>query len=203
MTASGPCATMIFSLLLLLGSTTRAFVPAVGNNNSPQRRLLVLKAEEGGQSDDSFLSSATLNATSDATKSLLADKDATVRTASFGDVVRPRYLSSSSTAESNPLVSQDNLLTTATTPSSTTSSSTDEVQVAARLKRRNLVVAIASTAVAVLNYVWQFTHPISPVQLLMGMEQASAPVSVIGQNGKPTVVDFWAPVRVVGCSCCC
>ena len=27
------------------------------------------------------------------------------------------------------------------------------------------------------------------------MQEASAPAAVIGQNGKPTVVDFWAPVR--------
>jgi thiol-disulfide isomerase/thioredoxin len=61
------------------------------------------------------------------------------------------------------------------------------------MKQRNLVVAIASVLLAVTTYVWQFTHPITPVQLLASMQSHSAPLTLIGTNGRPTVVDFWAP----------
>jgi thioredoxin-like negative regulator of GroEL len=43
------------------------------------------------------------------------------------------------------------------------------------------------------NYVYQYSHPITAIQLLTEMQQSSASMSVIGKNGKPTVVDFWAP----------
>jgi thiol-disulfide isomerase/thioredoxin len=61
------------------------------------------------------------------------------------------------------------------------------------MKERNLIVAIGSILLAVVSYVWQFTHPITPVQLLASMQSTSAPLTSIGTNGKPTVVDFWAP----------
>jgi len=60
-------------------------------------------------------------------------------------------------------------------------------------KLNNLVVAISSAIVAVLNYVYQYLHPISSIELLFTMQRSSVPISTIGQNHKPTVVDFWAP----------
>lgn len=60
-------------------------------------------------------------------------------------------------------------------------------------KRRNFIVAIFSILLAITNYVWQFIHPITPIQLLFTMQQNSQPISIIGNNEKPTVVDFWAP----------
>ena len=60
-------------------------------------------------------------------------------------------------------------------------------------RKQNIVVAVASIVLAVCNYFWQFTHPISAIQLLYTMEQSSAPITSIASNGKPTVVDFWAP----------
>jgi len=44
-----------------------------------------------------------------------------------------------------------------------------------------------------MNYVWQYLHPITPIQILYEMEQQSSPITVIGTTLKPTVVDFWAP----------
>jgi hypothetical protein len=60
-------------------------------------------------------------------------------------------------------------------------------------KRRNVGIGTISILLAVSNYLWQFAHPITPVQLLFSMEQNSVPVSLIGTNNRPTVVDFWAP----------
>jgi len=60
-------------------------------------------------------------------------------------------------------------------------------------KRRNVGVAIVSIILAISSYLWDFTHPVTPVQLLFTMQQNSQPVSIIGVNQKPTVVDFWAP----------
>ena len=67
------------------------------------------------------------------------------------------------------------------------------MEILKRNKSRNVVVAASSIAFAILNYAWQFAHPTTAVQILMSMEKRSAPLSVIGNNGKPTVVDFWAP----------
>lgn len=60
-------------------------------------------------------------------------------------------------------------------------------------KNRNLLVAVISTFLAISNFFWQYSHPVTDVQLLALMQQKSAPISTIGTNGKPTVVDFWAP----------
>ena len=60
-------------------------------------------------------------------------------------------------------------------------------------KRINIVVAVLAFIAALLNYAWNFTHPVTPVQVLAEMQSTSAPLNVIGKNGKPTVVDFWAP----------
>lgn len=60
-------------------------------------------------------------------------------------------------------------------------------------RRINIIVAMVSVLVAGLNYFYQYTHPISAIQLLTEMQKQSSPISTIGHNGKPTVVDFWAP----------
>jgi thiol-disulfide isomerase/thioredoxin len=61
------------------------------------------------------------------------------------------------------------------------------------LLRRNKFVALAAIGLAILSWGWQVLHPIPPIQLLADMEKRSADISVVGRNGKPTVVDFWAP----------
>jgi thiol-disulfide isomerase/thioredoxin len=60
-------------------------------------------------------------------------------------------------------------------------------------KGRNVAVAIVSVVLAIGNFFWQYSHPVTGVQLLFSMQQASAPITAIGTNGKPSVVDFWAP----------
>lgn len=60
-------------------------------------------------------------------------------------------------------------------------------------KRINVVVALLAFLAALLNYGWKYTHPVTPIQVLAEMQSHSAPLDVIGRNGRPTVVDFWAP----------
>lgn len=60
-------------------------------------------------------------------------------------------------------------------------------------KKKNIAVAVLAFLAAILNYGWQYTHPITSLSLLTEMQNNSAELNVIGNNGKPTVVDFWAP----------
>jgi len=60
-------------------------------------------------------------------------------------------------------------------------------------RRINVGVAVVSVVLATCNFVWQYLHPVTPIQLLAGMQAESASVTVIGRNDKPTLVDFWAP----------
>jgi len=60
-------------------------------------------------------------------------------------------------------------------------------------KKKNIAVAALAVCAAILNYAWQFSHPITSLSLLTDMQNSSAEINVIGNNGKPTVVDFWAP----------
>jgi len=57
----------------------------------------------------------------------------------------------------------------------------------------NIAIAVSSALVAILNYGYQFLHPVSSIELLFRMQSSSSPLAVIGKNEKPTVVDFWAP----------
>ena len=63
----------------------------------------------------------------------------------------------------------------------------------AQSRRRNLWTALVSVGLAVSGYVWDYTHPVTPIQLLASMQQSSDSLTVVGHNGKPSVVDFWAP----------
>jgi thiol-disulfide isomerase/thioredoxin len=60
-------------------------------------------------------------------------------------------------------------------------------------KRTNVVVAALAFLAALLNYGWQYTHPVTPIQVLAEMQSQSAPLDVIGRNGRPTLLEFWAP----------
>lgn len=175
------------AVVLLLSLTLGGYQPVESfeARGTVKRRLTFPLQQASGKDGENAalfsVESSALNTT--ASVSTLFSDQADASSASFGDVVRPKYLSSEGSLES------------IVTPADSVTPAVDEVEVASQMRRRNLMVAIASIGVALLNYFWQFTHPISPVQLLVGMQDASAPLSVIGQNGKPTVVDFWAPVR--------
>jgi thioredoxin-like negative regulator of GroEL len=54
-------------------------------------------------------------------------------------------------------------------------------------------VAILSFLVAVGNYYNHYTHPTTSLSLLIEMQKRSDSINVIGRNGRPTVVEFWAP----------
>lgn len=77
-----------------------------------------------------------------------------------------------------------------TTPSITS----DSNPIAKGRRRQNILVACLSILLAISNFVWQWTHPsVTPLTILSEMEQRSPPIDVIGNNGKPTLIDFWAP----------
>lgn len=60
-------------------------------------------------------------------------------------------------------------------------------------KRTNAAVAVLAFAAALFNYGWRVTHPVTAVEILAQMQSQSDPLTVIGRNDRPTVVDFWAP----------
>lgn len=161
--------------LALCCSSISAVEGFLSNSLSPitASRSWAIAAEEsrGSEAGDSLL---LWNATASSAGDLSA--------ASFGDVVplqRPTAIDENEyLVPKPPFVAEDESLVA--------------IQ---ESKRRNLGVAIASVLLAASSYFWQFTHPITPVQLLFTMQQSSQPISVIGVNEKPTVVDFWAPVR--------
>jgi thiol-disulfide isomerase/thioredoxin len=109
----------------------------------------------------------------------------------FGQVVRPKYLDKDADPPVGLTMNADSTNRDDSTTASKATPSDEDL--AASLRRRNLNVAVGSIALALANFAWQFFHPIEPVQLLMSMQAESPPLSVIGKNGKPTVVDFWAP----------
>ena len=74
-----------------------------------------------------------------------------------------------------------------------TNNDNDTSKILERNKLRNIVIAVSSFAFAIINFVWQYTHPLTAVSILTSMEMNSAPLTSIGNNGKPTVIDFWAP----------
>ena len=69
----------------------------------------------------------------------------------------------------------------------------NEEELLKQSKIRNIIVAISSFAFAIFNYGYHFTHPVTAIEILTTMQKQSAPLTDIGNNGKPTVIDFWAP----------
>jgi thiol-disulfide isomerase/thioredoxin len=102
-------------------------------------------------------------------------------TASFGDVVSLR--------KSTPSV-MSVAIPTSNVVGATIS---EEREVANRIRSRNTIVAILSIILAAGNFMYQYLHPIEPIQILFDLQQSSAEVSVVGKNHKPTVIDVWAP----------
>ena len=94
-------------------------------------------------------------------------------------------------ASPNDLVSTETAVFSKSSSSSSSSSRTSLP--ATKEQQKSIRVAIASILLAITNYLWQYTHPVAPIQLLSTLQQSSAPVSIIGRNDKPTVIDFWAP----------
>jgi thiol-disulfide isomerase/thioredoxin len=108
------------------------------------------------------------------------DSNVTVK---FGDVVAARF----------PTTVTTSTRTTATTTTASALIDKDIVAAAASVRRRNVVGAALGLVLALTQFAWQWTHPVQPIQILASLQQSSAPLSVIGRNGLPTVVDVWAP----------
>jgi thiol-disulfide isomerase/thioredoxin len=134
------------------------------------------------------------------------DSDAIPPPAAFGQVVRRKPFNTTlhgstggDSASADLLFSASStVLPSSPSLSSPTSSAGAAAESAAlpsleSIRRRNTVTAVAAVALAVGNYLWQFTHPHNPLQLLAQMQASSNDLSVIGTNGRPTLVDFWAP----------
>jgi len=112
---------------------------------------------------------------------------ASATTAQFGDVVS---ISRPSLSASSPSLFEEAAPQKKTTNKS---SGPSDVELLKQRKTRNIAVALLSVVLAVGNYAYEWTHPATPIQLLVNMERSSAPLSDIGKNSKPTVIDFWAP----------
>jgi len=148
-----------------------------------QRSLQLYSSDPSTQDDSESSSNVTTAQFGEVTP---MRQDSSVSSAKFGDVVSINRPSDSS---SPSLFAEE-------TPKSTTSSQSSglsDVEVLKQRKMRNIGVAIVSIALALGNYAYQWTNPVTPIQLLVNMERSSTPLSEIGKNNKPTVIDFWAP----------
>lgn len=149
---------------------------SAASSKTRSRQWIVRK---GGQDDDEARSSTEHDSM------ISAD-----RPPSFGDSVSIRRRPPKETA-ADVLFQQEEIEHQDTSSSETALS---EARLAAeQLLRRNKIVAFASIVLAVSSWLWQVAHPVTPIQLLVAMEEKSADISVVGHNGRPTVVDFWAP----------
>jgi thiol-disulfide isomerase/thioredoxin len=135
---------------------------------------------------------------------LFQNDEAVSKAPSFGESVsirsRPGKASSAPAAAETLFQNQgnaDNVVVPGSNSNTAAAAVVDtrsEARIAAdNLLRRNKFVALAAISLAVLSWGWQVLHPIPPIQLLADMEKRSVDISVVGRNGKPTVVDFWAP----------
>jgi thiol-disulfide isomerase/thioredoxin len=105
----------------------------------------------------------------------------------FGQVVQLRRPSTEAASTSPFLISDTNSIAST---SGATDSSISSIQ---SMLQRNALVAVASIILALSNYAWQYSHPLSSLQLLSSMQASSPSLSIIGTNRKPTLVQFWAP----------
>jgi len=115
-------------------------------------------------------------------------KSPSASSAQFGDVVsisRP-----SSATSSSPSLFEETAIPKTT---NSKSSGISDVERLKQRRQRNIVVAIISVFLAVGNYAYEWTHPATPIQILVKMEKNSASLADVGKNSKPTVIDFWAP----------
>jgi len=113
----------------------------------------------------------------------------------FGASVPYVPLSQRNTNGQNTDGTKDNTLSSVSISdgSSTSVVLSNEEELLKQSRMRNIIVAVSSFAFALLNYGYHFTHPVTAIEILSTMQKQSAPLTDIGNNGKPTVIDFWAP----------
>jgi thiol-disulfide isomerase/thioredoxin len=134
-----------------------------------------------GGPEPAALSSALLAMTATSTTATASDSNF-----KFGDVVAARF-------RTNTVATTSTTTSTAAADAATTGMLDQDVIAAASVRRRNVVAVTFGLVLALTQFAWQWTHPIQPIQILASLQQSSAPLSVIGRNGLPTVVDVWAP----------
>lgn len=203
------------------GSSVDAYVPSFGieihRRTAPNTLHRVVRTPVRLYSNDPLSDTGEtssplfLETTTDGSKTMTQDakfgdvmpvsrkSSSTTATAQFGDVVSlqsPSSSSSSTTTTTPAFFSSSSPSTAATsdkTKTDTKKPTVSDAELLRQRKMRNIAVAILSVFLAAGNYAYQWTHPITPIQLLVSMERSSAPLSDIGTNSKPTVIDFWAP----------
>lgn len=146
-------------------------------NSNPMRTntQLLTSLRKMVDSNDGTMASSVTDGQADEPKVALPTEDILLDGASFWEADQPLVCSPSKRMEQKKAQT----------------ASYDELIKESRL--RNVRVAIVSVVLAITNFVWQYSHPVTEVQLLMSMQQSSVPMSLVGNNGKPSVVDFWAP----------
>ncbi len=202
-------------VLLLLGATiystaVDAYVPSSSRTFLGSRETLIIPNEIGSCAEDYYCrtrqrslrlyssdqddSESSGNAEDELSSVTSALSNATE--AKFGEVTPMRQGSSAKFGDvvsisSGPSSSSSSLFADETTSSKP--SGLSDIEMLKQRKIRNIGVAIVSIALALGNYAYQWRHPVTPIQLLVNMERTSTPLSEIGKNNKPTVIDFWAP----------
>lgn len=162
-------ALFVICCVLCFTATHAWMTPGINNNN----RLAILRLSK----DDSEKSSATLD--------FVSIEDAAESSSKFGDFIP---LLTAEDEKMDNTQQGEGIIT-----NNKDSSSIDELELIKKNKLRNVIIAVSSFAFAIANYCWQLTHPVTAVSILVSMENKSAPLTSIGNNGKPTVIDFWAP----------
>lgn len=152
-------------------TATHAWMTAGINNN----RLPTLCLSK----DDTEKSSATMD---------FIPLEAARSSSKFGD-----FIPLSKAEDQMETTQQSEGFSTSQNLSTNNNGSSTEFEIIKKNKLRNVIIAVSSFAFAIANYCWQLTHPITAVSILVDMENKSAPLTSIGNNGKPTVIDFWAP----------
>lgn len=199
----------ILLLLVLTAGSVRAFAPATS-----RIPLALVRPQHQHQHQQPLSMSLDTNTDTDlfsvnnSTTTTIASKSTAEAKAQFGDVVsRSSGGTPSSSSATNSIsigtssdkpqfgdtVSRTDRPSATTAVAASTDNSVSDADVAGRIQRRNIITAVLSIALAMTNYVWQLSHPITPIQLLMSMQVQSQPITIVGSNNKPTVVDFWAP----------
>ena len=142
-------------------------------------RMLVVTRENNKNGDSAAEPDTTLFFADGNSSSSL---EKTTPSSSFGESVPYIPLSQRSTDDS-----------TVTTTSTNDEDDDAQKQLLQKRRLQNIIIALSSFTYAISHYIYQFTHPITAIQILTTMESNSAPLTAIGNNGKPTVIDFWAP----------
>lgn len=167
---------------------------AGSSSSSTTTKSRLNNSKEDGDDSNSSDGSSPLFAESSPMDATTATLETTAASPSFGDVMPLKRPADSASARFGDVVSlQKPPPATPSLNTNTNANTPSDAELLQQRKTRNIAVAVLSVVLAVSNYAWQWTHPVTPIQLLVNMERSSTPLTEIGKNNKPTVIDFWAP----------